>query len=94
MNREREIKINELSTKIMGKLLVKKNYKNKEELMKQAEKAVKHSRKDKKMPELLKAAYEKAYDKIENLTWKECQLFIEIIKENSASDNKEMKMGE
>jgi len=71
--------IDKLSLTIVKDLLLKKDYKNKKELMTEAKKAVKLSNKDEEMKKELKLAYAKAYRRLDNLSWKECKMMKEMI---------------
>lgn len=78
--------IDNLSRDIVKDLLLKKDYKNKEELMAEAQKAVDASNKDQKMKIELKLAYAKAYRRIDNLSWIEYKVIKHKILENQKEE--------
>ncbi len=82
MDNKTRIKILELSFNIMEKMLLSKDYTNKEELMQSAKKAVEISNKNEEMPIELKMAYAEAYKKLTSLTWEEILEIKEIISED------------
>lgn len=79
MDNKTRIKILELSFNIMENLLMSKDFKNKEEIMTAAKKAVGISNKDEKMPLEVKMGYAEAYKKLEGLSWEEILEIKDII---------------
>ena len=79
MDNKTRIKILELSFNVMENLLTSKDYKDKEELMAAAKKAVEISNANKSMPIELKLGYAEAYKKLESLSWEELLEIKEII---------------
>ena len=79
MDNKTRIKILELSFNVMENLLTSKDYKDKEELMVAAKKAVEISNANEKMPIELKLGYAEAYKKLESLSWEELLEIKEII---------------
>lgn len=79
MDNKTRIKILELSFNVMENLLTSKDYKDKDELMVAAKKAVDISNANKNMPIELKLGYAEAYKKLESLSWEELLEIKEII---------------
>ena len=86
LSMEQVREIDNLSRDIVKDLLLKKDYKNKKELMAEAQKAVDASNKDKKMKIELKLAYAKAYSRLDNLSWIEYKVIKDKILENQKEE--------
>ena len=83
------MKFMELVHNAMKDLLTRKKYNNKEELMAEATKEVELAKKANNHDAEL--VYTEAYEKLDNLTWKECKLFIEIIKDAEKASKEDEK---
>jgi hypothetical protein len=81
MYKKTQMQIMELSFTIMEKILVQKNFTNKDEVLVLIKNAVEITKTDAKLPTEVKMAYAEAYDKLQSLTWEEMQEIKKIIEE-------------
>lgn len=81
MDKKQQMQIMELSFTIMERILVQKEFKSKDEVLRLTKQAIKVAEDDKEVPTEVKLAYAEALEKLESLSWDEMQEIKKIIEE-------------